>query len=144
MFNIYWVSVCLLWMQNFIRMIQHLNNYVIVSLILLNNVFQTPSRITCLCAFAPYVPYAPSCLTYLPVLGASFASRPYQHYSDEVGRTLSTHLACLIYLSYTPYLCTLKFFKDGFAVHQKIFISQGLWKARQVVLFLCRSKKVMK
>ena len=144
MFNIHWVSVCLLWMQNFIRMIQHLNNFVIVSLILLNNVFQTPSRITCLCAFALYVPYSPSCLTYLPVLGASFASRTLPAFLRWGRVHLPTHLVCLIFLSYTPYLCTLNSFKDGFTVHQKMFISQRLRKARQIVLFLCRSKKVMK
>ena len=63
-------------------------------------------------------------------------------------RALSAHLMRFFYAPCASNLCTylshlyaLKSLQDGFVVHQKFSIFQGLLKALQTVLFLCESKK---
>ena len=142
MFNICWVWLCLFGVQNFIRMIQYLNDSVAVFSNLLNYVSHTPSSITCLCVPFTFLSYVASRLTRLCPLV------PYVSYLDKARRTpylrtrrgFITRHAHLFYALCAPYLCTLKSFKDGFVVHQKVSIFQRLLKALQTVLFLCGSK----
>ena len=142
MFNICWVWLCLFGMQNFIRMIQYLNDSVVVFSNLLNYVSHTPSRITCLCVPFTFLSYVVSRLTRpLPLV-------PCVSYLDKTKctpylRTLRAFImrhARLIYALCAPSLCTLKSFKDGFIVHQKVSVFQVLLKALQTALFLCGSK----
>ena len=139
MLSICWVWLCLFGIQNFIRIIQYLNDSVVLFSNLLNYVSHTPSNMTCLGLHFTFLSYVASRLTRLCPL------MPYMSYLDKTRRvpylrTLRGFITRHIYVLCTPYLCTLKSFKDGFAVHQKVSIFQGLLKALQTVLFLCGSK----
>lgn len=89
---------------------------------LLNCVHHAFLRLTCLCVFAPKVPYGPSCLTFLCALHAI--------------RELLTHRV----LSIRLVLCALRSFQNRFVVQQKLPIFQRILNALQTVLFLCGSK----
>ena len=75
-----------------------------------------PTRLRALPAFAPYVPYLCASSTRLVFL---------------------LYAPCALYLrAHLSYLCALNSFLDGFVVHQKVPIFQGLLRALLTVLFL--------